>query len=311
MIKKRRFLLIAFIFLSSFTLKPSAVFADPSGFTNPLVLNIVGHNPVLSAEEPFVSRNGRFLFFNSGETVGNKDLHFAEWHPILGYVYRGAFSDVNTPTDVQGNPTMDASNNFFYVDTGFPNTPQMAYFFDYQGWETLLFPKAIPGNLPIARNHGTFTTLIMGVEVNAAGSNLYFSYAAFANGETFPFGSDIHVSFRIVDGHTNPYFFDPNYSNFIMANINTPGELEYAAAISANELEFFFTRTNIQTGTAQIMRAARQLAGAPFGVPVAIDAISALGGLVEGPSLSPDGKALFFHRFEAGGYARIYVVTRP
>jgi len=124
-------------------------------------------------------------------------------------------------------------------------------------------------------------------------------------------GNPTMDAFKVIDGRTNPYFFDLNYSNLIMMNINTPNELEYAASISANELELFFTRTNIQAGTARIMRATRQAAGTPFGFPVAIDAISELGGLVEGPSLSPDGKALFFHRIEPGGCARIYVVTRP
>ncbi|MCP3898468.1 MAG: hypothetical protein GY707_01895 [Desulfobacteraceae bacterium] len=42
----------------------------------------------MSVEEPFVSRDGQFLFFNSNERENNRDLHFAKL--INGqWVYKG------------------------------------------------------------------------------------------------------------------------------------------------------------------------------------------------------------------------------
>ena len=36
---------------------------------------------LLGIEEPFISRDGRFLFFNSGEKENHKDLHYLEGIP--------------------------------------------------------------------------------------------------------------------------------------------------------------------------------------------------------------------------------------
>lgn len=90
----------------------------PSKFENPQAVDIhglpngAGVTPI-STEEPFVSRDGRFLFFNTGEHENNKDLHYAEFIRNR-WVYRGQIGpNVNNAKDVQGNPTMDSSYNFF------------------------------------------------------------------------------------------------------------------------------------------------------------------------------------------------------
>ena len=55
-----------------------------SGFNNPQKVNIDGipagsEGLPLNIEEPFISRDGRFLFFNSGEKENHKDLYYAEF----------------------------------------------------------------------------------------------------------------------------------------------------------------------------------------------------------------------------------------
>ena len=68
-----------------------------------------GGSPI-STEEPFLSRDGRFLFFNTGHKEGNKDLHWAK-HLNGQWVYQGEIGPpINTPKEGQGNPTMDSGS---------------------------------------------------------------------------------------------------------------------------------------------------------------------------------------------------------
>lgn len=76
----------------------------------------------------------------------------------------------------------------------------------------------------------------------------------------------------------------------LLAEVNTPA-LEYAPAISADDLELFFTRLD---GTSQILHTVRPSAGAPFRAP---EPIAAIEGFVEAPTLSPDGLSLYYHRY--------------
>ena len=60
---------------------PAARAASDAPFSNPEPVAVRARPPGvagagLSIEEPFVSRDGRRLFFNSGEKEGNKDLHY-------------------------------------------------------------------------------------------------------------------------------------------------------------------------------------------------------------------------------------------
>ena len=92
-----------------------------------------------------------------------------------------------------------------------------------------------------------------------------------------------------------------------MRNVNT-GALEYAPSISADLLELFFTRAQSVAGSVQvaIYRSHRASREAPFSVPERVAAIS---GLVEAPSLSGDGRSLYYHK-RAGSRFVIYRVAR-
>lgn len=96
-------------------------------------------------------------------------------------------------------------------------------------------------------------------------------------------------------------------STELMAPINTAA-LEYAPAISTDELELFFTP---MTGALfwrklTIMHATRASKDLPFGQPREIAAIS---GFVEAPTVSSDGRELYYHK-KIDGKHRIYRVTR-
>ncbi len=98
----------------------------------------------------------------------------------------------------------------------------------------------------------------------------------------------------------------------IMQNINTD-ELEYAACISRNGLELFFTRLSRESfkrghPKSMIMRARRASRAAPFGKPEEVRAIGH-DDFVEGPSLSANERGLYYHK-HIGKKFRLFRVVR-
>lgn len=91
-----------------------------------------------------------------------------------------------------------------------------------------------------------------------------------------------------------------------LAQVNQ-GALNYAAAISRDGRELFFTRVaDMAHAEPVIMRAARSASGQPFGTPQPVAGIS---GHVEAPSLSADGLTLYYHK-RIGGRFLLYEIRR-
>src|SRR5262245_28770823 len=68
------------------------------------------------AMEPFVSRDGHYLFWNTRNAPGtNVDIHFAEADHGT-FVYRGVLLGT-TSYDLDGTPTMSADGHFCFVST--------------------------------------------------------------------------------------------------------------------------------------------------------------------------------------------------
>jgi len=90
--------------------------------------------------------------------------------------------------------------------------------------------------------------------------------------------------------------------------VNVPGELTYAASISADGLELFFTRANPAGGGAPaVYRAVRSRLRQPFGQ---VERVAAITGFAEAPSISADGTTLYYHRL-VGNHFEVAEVTRP
>jgi hypothetical protein len=151
----------------------------------------------------------------------------------------------------------------------------------------------------------------MGVEVSSDGTLVFFSRATWdLNGLALGkmLGSDI----LFVRKKGNMFVFDETEANRIMKYINTP-DLDYAASISADGLELFFTRflrADFKTRRirSRIMRATRTNVLDAFGKPEIIEAIGQ-SDFVEGPAISSAGNVLYYHKHD-GNKFRIYQVTR-
>jgi Tol biopolymer transport system component len=267
----------------------------PSPFSNPQRVTINGYTQ--DAEEPFISRDGNYLFFdnsNDPKRTPNTDIFYATRIDDVTFQYQGPITGVDTTTALEGVPSMDVNNVFYFVS---PRSYPQTFSTIYSG--------------PFSNGNVSQVALVAGVsrdkagwvnfdaEISADGNTLYFVDSYFGKG-----GNPKNAKIVIAHKGTNGFVRDKNSAK-IMRRINVGG-LNYAADTSASELEIFFTR--LMGANASIYMASRSDRSQPFGAAVKIKAAT---GFVEGPSISPDGKSLYYHHAEPDGSFAIYRVTRP
>lgn len=281
-------------------------------FANPQLVGIIGYptNSFKNVQEPFISRDGQYLFFNTAGIENEKDLLFAKWDVNQSsFVFQGEIQDVNTPNDLEGNPTMDAYSNFFYINNRVAPAWISSGVFDPDTM-SIINNISISGP-PSIEVSGSTATVNMGVEVSSDGNTLYFSRAVFLNaGESNQTISASNILFaQKING---AFVYDETTADRIMQNINTNENLEYAACISKDELEFYFTRTLVSsianpTPDSQIMRAVRTDTTETFSLPKPVGGIPNHIKFVEAPTIY--GDVLYYHQFD-NGVANLYKVTR-
>lgn len=268
-------------------LPPDTAFADPER------VQIRGYED--DAMEPFLTRDGRFLFFNNrNDPSVNTDLHVAERVDSLTFAYVGPLTGANTPA-LEGVPTMDRAGTVYFVSTrsydATLSTIYQARFADGRVQDVRL-AEGVSREQPGIVNFD--------IEVSADGETLYVVDARFRG------GAPVEANLVLAERAGEAFERSPD-SDSIFQNINTEA-LEYAAAISADGLELFFTRVASVTSGAspRIYRAVRGRLGDPFGRP---QWVAAMEGFVEGPTVSPDDRAVYYHKREGGQFV-IYRVTR-
>jgi len=258
-------------------------------FSNPERVTIRGY--FSDAMEPFLTRDGRYLLFNNSNAPGtDTNLHYAERVDDLTFDYRGEISGANTAA-LDAVPTLDAMGNIYFVSTrSYSQTLSTIYRGRFESGivtEVELVPgisKGIPG------------AINFDVEVSADGGTLYFVDGVFSGGPV-PQSADLFMAVR--DGAR----FN-RLSPDLLAGINTAA-LEYAACISADQRELFFTR--VDRGDPAIYRSTRNDPAQPWSLPTLVQAIT---GFVEAPTLSSDGRSLYYHALRDSRFV-IERVTRP
>ncbi len=260
-------------------------------FKDPKPITIRGYDG--EALDPFVTRDGRYLFFNNSHLQPTKtDLHHATRVDDLTFDYRGKIAGVNTDGELEAVSSMDRDGNFFFV------TPRSFR----ETSSTVLRGKfndgAVTDISPIRGlrldQPGQFN---FDAEVGADGNTLYFVDSIMGGGT-----ADLAIAVR-----KGTVFERLAKGTEILANVNTKENLEFASCTSADDLELFFTRFTVKEKAFGIWRAARPQADVPFGAP---QRLPGLDGFVEAPSLAPDGKSLYFHKRDGDRFA-IHRVSRP
>ncbi len=267
--------------------------AEYGDFGAPRRVAILGYDG--DAMEPFITKDGRYLLFNNrNDPRTNTNLHFAARVDDLTFQYRGEIGGVNTPM-LEGVPSLDREGNLYFVSVR-----------SYQETLSTLYRGRF--------DHGTVSgvELVGGVsqrkpgivmfdaEIAADSRTLFVVDGHFAGGP-IPKSADIAIAVRDGSG-----FRRLPASAELLKNVNT-GALEYAPAVSGDLLELFFTRMAGPISSAPvILRSARRRTDEPFGMP---ERVSAITGHVEAPTLSGDGRALYYHRLDGDRFV-IYRTAR-
>jgi Tol biopolymer transport system component len=272
------------------TVDDSSAAAAAAVFANPERVTITGYSQ--DAMEPFISLDGKYLFFNnSNDPKVDTNLFYATRVDDLTFQFQGEIGGVNT-TALDAVASMDSNNKFYFVSTrSYDQTFSTIYWGDFSNG-TVSNVALVPGISKRKAGHVNFDA-----GISPDGNTLYFVDSFFAGGQ--PQNASISIAKREGDR-----FARLKDSAKIMRKINTAA-LNYAPCPSASGLEFFFTR--LDPGGPAIYMASRAATSKPFGTPARIEAIT---GFVEAPTLSPDQKSLYYHKNENGVFV-IYRVTRP
>jgi Tol biopolymer transport system component len=192
---------------------------------------------------------------------------------------------------------MDICNNFFYVYTGaYEQTLSTIYRGRFSSG-SILNPRLVD-NISLER----MGWVNFDVEVSFDGNSLYFVDGRFdENGG--PYESNLTLAIKEADK-----FFRADDAEEIFRNINT-SDLEYAAAVTRDELEICFTRVRAPL-TAQsepkIYLADRQAKTEPF---THVRQIENFTGFVEAATYTPDDRGIYFHKKEEGRH-RLYFARK-
>jgi hypothetical protein len=264
-------------------------------FGIPVKVEMIGYSGNMM--EPFVSRDGTILLFNNlNAAPENTNLHWATKINDTTFQYKGEIAGVNT-IDLEGVPTLDGAGNLYFVSTrNYATTLSTLY--------QCNFLNGAATNVQLVNGISKLEAgwLNFDVEVSADGQSLYFVEAQFDQ-TLNPIKADL-----VIAKKSNSGFQRLSNSNEIMKNINTDA-LEYAACISVNQLELYFTRLIVpftSTSSPEIFISTRQNITEPFNNPAKIQSIT---GFVEAATIAPDQKTLYYHKRENNKYV-LYLVKK-
>jgi WD40 repeat protein len=264
---------ITFILVAALIGHRHAVAPAAGEFSNPQSVTIRGYDS--DAMEPFITRDGRYLLFNDSNAPGNDtNLQYAERVDDVTFDYRGPIANINS-TALDGVATLDTTNTMYFVSTrSYAQTQSTIY--------RAVFENGDARNVALVDGISKPGVITFDVEVTADGDTLYLSDGVF-NGGAVPSAADLAIAQRDSSGAFK------RVPASIFANINTSA-LEYAACLSSDQLELFFTR--LDGAQPAIYRSTRSDRNAAWGTPHPVTAIT---GFVEAPAFSPDGRLLYYH----------------
>jgi Tol biopolymer transport system component len=276
------------------TTKVSADAGTYDAFHTPQDVSINGYTG--DAMEPFLTRDGRYLLFNNrNDSSENTNLHWARRVDDLTFSYLGEIPGVNTPA-LEGVPSIDRDGNLYFVSTrSYKQTSSTIYrakFID--GVATT--PELVEG---ISRRTPGWVNF--DAEISADGNTLYFVDGYFGS------ANQPQSAILVAAARSGKSFRRLTENPRLFSNVNSDS-LQYAPDVSADELELFFTRVKRIEPSAEpaIFRSVRDKVDQPFSIP---QRISAIQGFAEAPTLSPDGRSLYYHA-RVNRHFRIRRVTR-
>ena len=268
--------------------------ASAAEFVGVRQVEIIGYSG--EAMEPFVSRDGRYLLFNDSNEPGkNTDLHWAERITSLVFRYGGRIEGANSAA-LDGVPSLDNQGNLYFVSLrSYRQTLGSIYRSQFRDGHAAK-PELVQG-----LSLGKPGQINFDIEISADGATLYGVDGAFSGGPA-PNRAQLFVAHRVGNR-----FERAANSNEIMAQVNREA-LQYAPAISSDGLDLYFTRAtgSLWWRRLTIEHARRDSVLKPFGRS---ETLRSVVGVVEAPSLSNDGRELYFHNRTPDGF-RVFQVSK-
>ena len=289
--------MISFLLSAGFTVRaedaPDITFGV---FTNPERVTINNYNK--DAMEPFISLDGKYLFFNDSNNPPpgtSTKLYYATRIDDVTFEFAGEIAGVNA-TGLNAVASMDANGKFYFISTrSYMQTFSTVYRADFSAG-SVANVELVPG---VSKRKPGFVNFDAGISPD--GNTLYFVDGFFGTAN-FPQKASLTIAKR-----KGNHFVRLSNSSAIMRKINTGG-LNYAPCPTASGLEFFWTRVDpANVSGIGIYTATRANTSKPYGTPIKIEAAT---GFVEAPTISADGKSLYYHKNENGTFV-IYRLTRP
>jgi len=249
------------------------------------------------AMEPFISRDGKWFFFNSRNVGDNTSLQYgAIKSPYQVNFIATIGGEANGPIPhLDAVPAMTDSYDFFWVSTR--NYPQ-----DYENLQHGIFDPVL-GTIPKAEPvHGDFYIresgwIVMDQEINRDGSILFYVNALFSNPPgDMPLFSNISLALRNPDGSFSQH---PNAID-IMKTVNLVNGAQYLrygpSSTGTDGLKLYFTVRVNEPVLSALYVANRNSPDEPFGTPQRITLNSGNGAEPEAPTLSADGNLMMYSR---------------
>jgi hypothetical protein len=260
-------------------------------FSNPQPVTVMGYTDEVM--EPFISNDGKFLFFNNSNAVpAATNIHVAKRINATTFSYIRKLS-VNTDEFMDAAPSLDRNNNMYFITTRSYNANHKTIYRGVFANENVVSANPVDGlAVPLPG------WLSMDAEISPDGNKLYFVMNQMGGPFGSPLFSFIKVGTRQADGS---FVHDAN-SDTIMATLNATGH-NYAPSLSRDGLEIYWTRASVPGSgppvpgsVAQIYTARRASMSNPFGPATLIGAAT---GFVEGPTITADGIHLYYHKFNS------------
>ena len=250
------------------------------------------------AMEPFISKDGNFLFFNSLNDGDSTSLYYATRVNDTVFNFEGEIGGVNGEAPhLDAVASMDIDNVFYFVSSR--NYPDI--FENYQTGEfdngEVANVRCVMGDFYI-RSPGW---LIMDAEINRDGDLLYYVNARFP-GDPLPQEAKLGIAEK-----KDSTFKKLGSSDDILENINNSNYLIYAPCVSSDGNELYFTRIRKGTFAAEICVSVRSDTVLTFSVP---EVIEIQGDAVEAPSLTDDGERLYYHKKLGDSKYHIFTMRR-
>jgi Tol biopolymer transport system component len=267
-----------------------------NAFTDPTLVTIAGYSG--DAMEPFLSKDGKYLFFNNrNDPAVNTDLFYAARVDDVTFTLVGPVPGANS-AQLDAVASLDTFGNLYFISTRSYSTSLSTV---YSG----AFSSSGVGSVALVSGVSQLKSGIVNfdAEISADGQTLWFDDGDYSTGSLT--AASIVIADKLAGGQGAAFARRAN-SGSLLAMVNN-ADLNYAPSISVDGLELFFTRASSSSGaTPAIYRATRSDMNSAFGMP---ERVAGASGFVEAPSLSADGHLLYFHKLVNGTFV-IQVIKR-